>query len=75
MSVDQALSLLWQAARPSPPLREAVELVEKEISELRQELRSHIPVDEDWECEECDRLLLGYDGDRRSNEGGGSVGS
>lgn len=36
MNVDQALSLLWQAARPSPHLREAVELIEAEITRLRR---------------------------------------
>lgn len=31
---NQALSLLWQAARLSPPLREAVETVEIKIARL-----------------------------------------
>lgn len=34
MNADKALSLLWQAARPSPHLREAVELVEIKIARL-----------------------------------------
>lgn len=40
MNVDQALSLLWQAARPSPHLREAVELIETEIARLRAEVET-----------------------------------
>jgi len=34
--VDQALSLLWHAARISPPLREAVDIVEGAIDRFRQ---------------------------------------
>lgn len=50
-SVDQALSLLWQAARPSPHLREAVELVESEIHRLRA-------VELEWERSKVVQVFL-----------------
>jgi hypothetical protein len=39
MSVDRAVSLLINAARVSPPLRDAVREVEDEMEGLRQEVR------------------------------------
>jgi hypothetical protein len=36
VAVDQALSLLWHAARISPHLRQAVEIVEQEIQRTRR---------------------------------------
>ena len=41
MSVDRALSLLVNAARVSPLLRDAVQEIETEIEELREDVRKH----------------------------------
>ena len=58
MSADRALSLLFNAARVSPPLRDAVQEVEDEMNRLRDLLNSA-----------ADALAQYYDDESYAEEG------
>jgi hypothetical protein len=64
MSVDSALTLLIQASRVSPPLREAVAEVNEEIQRLRAILADHCCDDELCRCQttQIDGNVSGIDG-------------